>query len=270
VSLDAASRYEIAGGTVTGRSHAISGKPNQDAHAWLCRGDVLVAVVCDGCGSSAHSEVGAQLGARLCAERLSARLVEGAALDAPTLWDGLRDDVLGALGELGGAMGGRLAETVSDHFLFTVVGLAVSGELGCVFAAGDGIAAVDGAVTRLGPFPGNEPPYLAYGLLSRGAPGFTVVRTFTGARSALIGTDGAADLADLAHRSLPGGGAEVGPLSQLWEEDRYFQNGDALRRRLALVNREVTRPRWEERRIERDVGLLGDDTTVVVVRRKQG
>lgn len=270
MSLDAASRYEIAGGTVTGRSHVLSGKPNQDAHAWLCRGEVLVAVVCDGCGSSAHSEVGAQLGARLCTARLAARLAEGAALDDPALWDGLRGDVLGTLGALGAAMGGRLADTVADHFLFTVVGLAFRGDEGCVFAAGDGIAAVDGAVTRLGPFPGNEPPYLAYGLLSASAPGFSVVRTFTGARSALLGTDGAADLADLAARPLPGGGAEVGPLSQLWEQDRYFENGDALRRRLALVNREVTRPRWDERRIERDVGLLGDDTTVVVVRRKAG
>ena len=270
MSLDAASRYEIAGGTVAGRSHGISGKPNQDAHAWLCRGDVLVAAVCDGCGSSAHSEVGARVGARLCTARLAALLAAGAALDAPALWDGLRDDVLAALGALGGAMGGRLAEIVSEHFLFTVVGLAFSGEQGCVFAAGDGILAVDGAVTRLGPFPGNEPPYLAYGLVSRDAPGLSVVRAFEGARSALIGTDGAADLADLAPRALPGGGAEVGPLSQLWEQDRYFQNGDALRRRLALVNREVTRPRWEERRMERDVGLLGDDTTVVVVRRKPG
>jgi Protein phosphatase 2C len=270
VSLDAASRYEIAAGTVTGRSHTLSGRPNQDAHAWLCHDDVLVAVVCDGCGSSAHSEVGARLGARLCAARLSARLVEGAALDAPALWEGLRDDVLGALRDLANAMGGRLAETVADHFLFTVVGLAFTGEQGCVFAAGDGIAAVDGDITRLGPFPGNEPPYLAYGLLSRGAPGFSVIRAFTGARSALVGTDGAADLADLAARPLPGGGAEVGPLAQLWEEDRYFRNPDALRRRLALVNREVTRPRWEERRIDREAGLLGDDTTVVVVRRKQG
>ncbi len=270
MSLDAASRYEIAGGTVTGRSHALAGKPNQDAHAWLCRDDVLVAVVCDGCGSGAHSEVGARLGARLCTARLAARLAEGAALDAPALWSGLRDDVLGSLRELCRAMGGHLAETVTCHFLFTVVGLAFTGEEGCVFAAGDGIAAVDGAVQRLGPFPGNEPPYLGYGLVSPAAPGFAVIRAFKGARTALIGSDGAADLADLAPRPLPGGGAEVGPLASFWEEDRYFQNRDALRRRLALVNREVTRPRWEERRIERDVGLLGDDTTVVVVRRKQG
>ncbi len=39
---------------------------------------------------------------------------------------------------------------------------------------------------------------------------------------------------------------------------------------LALANREVTRPLWDERRIERVPGLLDDDTTVVVVRRRPG
>ncbi len=267
MSLEAMSTHEIAGGTVTGRSHALSGKPNQDAYAWASRGDVLVAVVCDGCGSSAHSEVGARLGARLCSSLLAARLGEGAPLEAPALWQGLREGLLAELRRLALAMGGPLAETVIEHFLFTVVGLALAGERGCVFAAGDGIAVVDGAVARLGPFPGNEPPYLGYGLLSRDAPGLSVVRAFTGARTALIGTDGAADLAGMASRSLPGGG-EVGPLDRFWEEDRYFDNRDAVRRRLALVNREVTRPLWNERRIERHPGLLDDDTTVVVARRQ--
>jgi hypothetical protein len=260
VSLDVASRYEIAGGTVAGRSHALAGKPNQDAYAWVQCGEVLVAAVCDGCGSSLHSEVGARIGARICSERLAARLERGAALDDPALWVAVRADVLGALRDLAVAMGGILSETVSEHFLFTVVGAALAGDRGCVFAAGDGILAVDGEVTRLGPFPGNEPPYLAYGLISRDAPALSPVRSFVRASSVLIGTDGAADLADLADR--------VGPLHHFWEEDRYFENKDALRRRLALWNREVTRPLWDERRMAREPGLLDDDTTLVVVRRR--
>ena len=259
-------RYEIAGGTVTGRSHVISGKPNQDAHAWISHGEVVVAVVCDGCGSGAHSEVGAQLGARICSARLAERLGRGSALDDGALWSGVGDDILAAIRDLAGAMGGPLARAVADYFLFTVVGLALVGDQGCVFAAGDGIAAIDGALTRLGPFPGNEPPYLAYGLTSTGAPGLSVVRAFSNAGTMLVGTDGAADLADLATRSLPGGG-QASPLSSFWEDDRTFQNPDAIRRRLTLWNREVTRPLWDERRIHRETGLLDDDTTVVVVRR---
>jgi hypothetical protein len=263
---------EIAGGTATGRSHALAGKPNQDAYAWIVSGDILVAAVCDGCGSGAHSEVGAALGARIVTARLAARLAEGASPDAPALLDGVRDDLLGALGGVASAMGGRLADIVSEHFLFTVVGLAIAGERGCVFAAGDGIVAVDESVIRLGPFPRNEPPYLGYGLLDgAGAPGLSLIRGFGAreVRSVLLGTDGTADLADLAEARLPGSAELVGPLRRFWEDDRHFENRDALRRRLALVNREVSRPNWAERRVEREGGLLCDDTTIVVARRRR-
>jgi Protein phosphatase 2C len=270
MSHDLDSRFEIAGGTVTGRSHVLSERCNQDAYTWLVRGGSLVAVVCDGCGSGAHSEVGAQLGARLVVESLSRRLGEGASLDGPDLWAACQHDVLGVLRGVAVAMGGRLAETVAEYFLFTVVGVALSGERGCVFAAGDGVIAVDGDLARLGPFPGNEPPYLGYGLLDRPV-GLSVVRSFAAAevRSVLVGTDGAADLDDLAARPLPGGGGEVGSLRQFWEEDRHFQNRDSIRRRLSLVNREVARPVWAERRMAREPGPLGDDATVVVVRRRR-
>ncbi len=43
----------------------------------------------------------------------------------PRCGSALRGDVLGAFGGLACAMGGRLAETVASHFLFTVVGLAL-------------------------------------------------------------------------------------------------------------------------------------------------
>jgi hypothetical protein len=270
MSRDLAQVFEVAGGTVIGRSHAVSERGNQDAYTWLSRPGSLVAVVCDGCGSGAHSEVGARLGARLVVEGLSRRLADGASLDAPELWASLRDDVLGALRGVALAMGGRLAETVAEYFLFTVVGVAVAGEQGCVFACGDGVLAVDGELTRLGPFPGNEPPYLGYGLLDRPAS-LEVVRTFPAAevRSVLVGSDGAADLEDVAARPLPGGGT-VGALGQFWEEDRHFQNRDAVRRRLALINRDVVRPIWDERRLARQPGPLGDDATLVVIRRKPG
>jgi hypothetical protein len=271
MSQDLSHRFEVAGGTVTGRSHALSERGNQDAYTWLSRPGSLVAVVCDGCGSGAHSEVGAQLGARLVVEGLSRRLAEGASLDAPGLWTSLRDEVLGALRGVAVAMGGRLAETVSEYFLFTVVGVALAGESGCVFACGDGVLAVDGEITRLGPFPGNEPPYLGYGLLDRPAA-LDVVRAFpaAGVRSILVGTDGATDLEDFAFRALPGGGGEVGGLGQFWEDDRHFQNRDSIRRRLSLINRDVVRPVWDERRLARQPGHLGDDATLVVIRRKPG
>jgi hypothetical protein len=256
------SRFHVAGGSVTGRSHTLSGRANQDAWHARAEGEHLVAVVADGCGSGAHSEVGAQLGARIAAAALLRRLAEGAALDDGALWEALRDDVLAALRPVALAAGGRLADVVSEMFLFTLVGVAVRGERGCVFAAGDGVAAIDGEVVRLGPFPGDAPPYLGYGLLGReGAPRLAVVRAFDGeARTILVGTDGAAALADLG---------DGGSFRALWEEERHFRNRDALRRTLALYNREEVRPNWAERRLERRRGSLEDDATVVVLKRQR-
>ena len=50
----------------------------------------------------------------------------------------------------------------------------------------------------------------------------------------------------------------VGPLSQFWADDAFYKNRDMVRRRLAVLNRGA------------GPGLLADDTTIVVVRRKQG
>lgn len=253
-------RFDVAAGSVTGRSHALAGRGNQDAWAFAASGARLVAVVCDGCGSGAHSEVGATLGARLCVGALGRALDRGARLGEASLWGGLRAEVLDALRPIARAAGERTFDTVAELFLFTIVGVAVDGDDGAFFAAGDGAIARNGELTRLGPFPGDAPPYLGYGLSDRGEiPGWSLLRAFD-ARStehALIGTDGALALAD--HED----GRE---LRRLWEEPRHFRNRDALRRTLSLLNREESRPLWDERRIERRRGLMEDDATVIVLR----
>ncbi|AUX41280.1 hypothetical protein SOCE26_026900 [Sorangium cellulosum] len=271
--LGGGSRFELAGGTATGTDHLATGRPNQDAYTFRAEGRCLVAVVCDGCGSGARSEVGAALGARLVTEQVLGALRRGGDIESPETWEEARRGALAPLRAVAAGMGGSLAEVVSTYFLFTVVGLAVSGDTACVFSIGDGLIALGEELLRLGPFPRNEPPYLGYGLLDRPpggeAPRFTVHRAFPSSalRTALLGTDGAVDLLESSSRALPGGGGEVGPLSRFWEDDRYFRNPDAVRRRLALINRAVTRPVWKEERIAREGGLLRDDTTLVVVRR---
>ncbi|WP_437642527.1 protein phosphatase 2C domain-containing protein [Sorangium sp. So ce854] len=269
------SAFEVAGGTVTGTDHVAAGRPNQDAYAFRAEGRCLVAVVCDGCGSGARSEVGAAIGARIVTEQVLAALGRGGDVASPETWEEARRGALAPLRAVAAGMGGSLAEVVSTYFLFTVVGLAISGATACVFSLGDGLIALGDELLRLGPFPRDEPPYLAYGLLDRPpggeAPRFTVHRAFPSSalRSALLGTDGAVDLLESSSRQIPGGGGEVGPLSRFWEDDRYFRNPDAVRRRLALINRSVARPVWKEERMDREGGLLHDDTTLVVVRRAQ-
>ncbi len=228
----------------------MNGKNNQDA--LCCRADngVLIAVVCDGCSSGRYSEVGARLGARLLAESLRRNLQ--AQPDAPTsLWEAVRQDVLSGLLQLALSMGGNLADTVHDHFLFTIVGTVISPARTVVFALGDGVAGVNGELLCLGPYPDNSPPYLGYALdqgtaalFAPDALQFQIVRSVEtpAVRSVLIGTDGTVDL------------ARAVSLRELWDSDRYFKNPDMLRRRLVLAGKEP--------------GALPDDTTLVVIRRK--
>jgi hypothetical protein len=147
----------------------------------------------------------------------------------------------------------------------------VTAEHVLVFSAGDGVWALNGELHPLGPFPGNAPPYLAYGLLKPGAGSLKLqaLRPTAEVESLLLGTDGAAELGALHTARVPERDEPVGPLSQFWSEDRYFTNPDALRRRLSLLNREAVRADFATQRLVRVPGLLGDDTTLVVLRRRQ-
>lgn len=266
--------FDIATGTVAGRTHALAGRASQDAHAIRREKDRLVAVVADGCGSGEQSEVGACVGASVVVTSVLRAIEEGLSLEQESTWRAVRAQSVEAIRATARAMGGDLEEVVKRCFLFTVVGLAIAGERAAVFAAGDGLVAVNGEAMRLGPFPGNAPPYLGHALLS-GNPGaqsdIVVVRSLPAGEveSVLLATDGADEWAGLENKRLPGTQEHVGRLRSLWEDDRYFDHPDALRRKLWRMNRPVAKPVWEERRMERETGLLEDDTTIVVVRRKK-
>ena len=270
--------FEIVGGTIPGRDHVgagrlLVGRNNQDAFTWRTDRGSLVAVACDGCGSGAKSEFGAAFAAALVPRLLLAHLPgDGSLGDVPAVLEAVRRDLLGhlrALAELIGA-GDDLAEVISEYLLFTIVGTVVAPRETVVFALGDGVWFVNGAGGRIGPFPDNAPPYVAYGLL-RPAEGFTVLQRLAtrDLDSLLIGTDGAAELAEAAHRTVPGTVERVGPLARFWREDRFFRNPDAVRRRLALLNS----PGWRRDpltgRLAPESALLRDDTTLIALRRRR-
>jgi hypothetical protein len=261
--------FELAAATVMGREHARAGRNNQDAFWARATEHGLAAVVTDGCGSGAQSELGAQLGARRVVEGALSLLGQQVPVDSPEFLQRLGADVLCFLQAISGELGER---AIGEALLFTIVGAVVTPEHCLVFSAGDGLWALNGDVQRLGPFPGNAPPYLSYGLLKPGAVALktNALRPTAEVDSLLLGTDGAADLAGLAEARVPESAEPVGPLSQFWSEDRYFRNADALRRRLSLLNREAVRADFPARRLERVPGLLTDDTTLVVLRRRQG
>lgn len=260
--------FAIAGGSIAGRGHTAAGRNNQDAWAWARSEQCLAAVVCDGCSSGQHSEVGAQLGARMVADAIVRLHDPVIAIDA--LLESVRQEVAAQLVFLATALVGpdptsNWRDVVTDYFLFTVVGVVVTAETAHSFALGDGLVLLDGERWQLGPFAKNEPPYLGYCLLSesgaldlRAGPRFELgpTRPASELQHALIGTDGAIDLEQAADRVLEDDDGEpVGPLSQFWDDSRFMANRDLIRRRLSVLNR-PGRP-----------GLLPDDTTLVLLRR---
>ncbi|HWN69060.1 MAG TPA: protein phosphatase 2C domain-containing protein [Haliangium sp.] len=283
--------FAIAGGRVTGRAHQRLGQGCQDGLAWYAGADALVAVVTDGCGSSQYSEVGARLGARLLVAAIARELGLGrrrgpgpdagspdqpmamsdAGIDAGLVQRAC-SDVRDHLRALARAMGGDLAHTVAEHFLFTLVGAVVTRARTLVFALGDGVVAINGAVHVIGPFPGNCPPYLGYRLLDPAADtalSFQATWPTPAIDSLLLATDGAGEI--LAHegRALPGRDQPAGPLAQFWTDDACVRNPDAVRRRLWLMSREHVSPDWANRTLRRDPGILSDDTTLIAIRRRR-
>jgi len=252
--------FETAAGSVIGRDHALARRNNQDAFCTWSGDEGVIAVVADGCGSGRASEVGARLGARLVTEALRRQQHELAEAVIPEVLEAVRLDVLESLRRLASDMGGNLAQSVSDYLLFTVVGAVVAEAVAFVFALGDGIAIVNGEADVMA-CADNRPPYLAYGLTNDdgAGPRFQIRRALPAHEvdSILLGSDGVVEL------------MAVEPLRRFWEDDRYFRNPASLTRRLTLLNRDTQRIDWQARRVERAHGLLPDDTTLVVLRRKQ-
>jgi hypothetical protein len=261
--------FDIAAASVIGREHSRAGRNNQDAFRVDSCEQGLVAIVADGCGSGSHSELGAQAGARHVVASALHLLREGARLDGNDFLALLRERSLSFLRELAHSLG---RGCLQDCLLFTVVGAVVTPEHTLVFSAGDGLWALNGQARALGPFPGNAPPYLAYGLIPDSLVPFVPQALVPTAevRSLLLGTDGAGDLARLAEALVPERDEPVGPLAQYWSEERYFRNPDALRRRLSLLARESVHVDSVSHRLVRTPGLLPDDTTLVVLRRRSG
>lgn len=277
--------FQIAGGSVRGSSHIAIDKSSQDAYVWRFFPDYIIAVVCDGCGSGRHSEVGAKIGARLIAKAIEENYK--LFMDQPInlfkpeppypFWDRVKQDVLAQLRVLAKAMGGSLSQTVTDYFLFTTVGFLVTPIGTVTFSIGDGVFVVNGEVKPVGPFPNNEPPYIAYHLTgSRVLDANPELGDFQvhhllktdEVQSILIGCDGVVDFIKAENNKVPGKEKLVGPISQFYEEDRFFKNPDMVRRTLAIVNKPSQKIDWDGRIIKREKGLLIDDTTLIVVRRK--
>ncbi len=246
-------QWQIAGGTVCGTMHQnpVNITNNQDAFHWIQQDDMVVAVVCDGCGSSPHSEVGAQIGVRLAVEYIkhfsSGRII---------LWSLIKQGIVEKMLKMSELMGNNPYRVIRDYFLFTINGVIITDTETTFFTIGDGFAMLNDDVIELGDYPDDAPPYIVYAAildkLKNPQPELyqfkihKIVPT-SEVDHILIGTDG------VGKYLLP---AMDGDLSTFWAED-CFQNADQVRRKLAVINKTNCRQR----------GPLRDDTTLITIRR---
>lgn len=132
-----------------GKYHIDNGIPCQDDFDYRVVGDTFVGVVCDGAGSSAHSEIGAKECSRTVVESIAAKLTSDSI--SPLEQACSRE----FLESIVGLVRTRL-QTIADDSGFqfhdlscTLVGCVASPEGGCLFHIGDGFGVAD--VNDMGP-----------------------------------------------------------------------------------------------------------------------
>jgi len=279
--------WEWATGSVPGVDHVVCGKPNQDA----CRigffrdgeNEFLCGVVCDGCSESPGSGVGAAIVSQAIVNNLLTMrcqsdwtLAEPLSIFFKFFQIRLENVVRSALSVMG-YMDDDLEYGVYAHFLCTVIGFWLDKDDVVIFGCGDGVWGVNGDVRVLGPHPGNQPPFFVYNSLLHSSiepkqARVHLIRNFSAnlVETLVIGSDGVGDLLEIGDRAFPGSDEPVGPVDDLWRDDRFYANKDGLRRHFFKAARTVTKLDRETGRVRRYNGLLPDDTTAIVVRRIKG
>jgi hypothetical protein len=277
-------QWELAAASIAGTTHVKRGINNQDFFHWLFTEDFLIAFVSDGCGSTKHSEVGSRLLSRIFVQTMAKYLRQGREIEGEKLfqleawWDIVRQDVLARIRLIAQEMGENWWEILKDYFLATLVGVVIREDTTCIFSCGDGVFAVNEELQVIGPFEGNKPPYLVYGLTGseitdKDATLLQIQRNqiipTSEVHSLMIGTDGVGDLAQLAEKSFPAKEKLIGPIEQFWSENIYFANPAWMQNVLTTINTEKKRIHHNGRDIQTFSGLLPDDTTLITLRKKE-
>jgi hypothetical protein len=233
--------FSVTSGTIAGREHVRLSRNNQDGIGIAVDGEVIAAVVTDGCSEGRASEVGAKLAASWLAEwaPLYVRALErDPRRFVPALADGLLRQLEPFVRSMT-AKPGIDPAIVGDFFLFTFLMLVITEVRTTVFGVGDGLFSIDGRTTILDSGADNAPEYLAYRLLGRELePTIHFDAPTIEVPSAIIATDGARELT----------------LDEFFREPKYLENPTLLHKRLNALGAVQRR--------------LFDDTSVVLVRRR--
>lgn len=268
-------QFFVTGGTVTGYAHRQAGRNNQDGFFMAEDAENFSAVVCDGCSSARDSEVGAKLIARFAAGEILRLMKRGCAVSGSEILKELQNSIVDYLKNLTGYFPDPLS--ADDMFLATIVGVVMNEFSTTVFSLGDGVISLNGNVEIIDE--NNAPNYLAYLThpgnykIDEEKIAFVVRQEIATdeAQTIIIATDGAKELAQKADREICvlGKPELVKGLNQFEQEVRYMKNPTLLQKRLFQLNAERVMIDWEKKEVKKFEGILSDDTTIVLIKRKE-
>lgn len=298
--------FDLAIGSVSGLDHSRIGMLCQDSYAAARTDSYVCGIVSDGCGGipdgigegHPRSEVGAAMLSRLAAKVIPMQLSQcrepdkasvEVALEAARMKmletlvmyaHSLADERKDAVAEEAGGLywpASCLELVVGMYFSATLVGFFSSDSIFCVFSIGDGFYSVNGLLKQLdtADADNNAPAYISYGLMGdvKGIPKEALrfkancVMKPDDVDRAMIATDGIRFLVGQDETQVPGKCSKVGSVAQLWD-DKVFVNKDILRRKLSLLNKDVSVPDWAAQTMVVHSAILKDDTTVMSARRR--
>jgi hypothetical protein len=272
------SNHEFASGVLQGADHRYIRTNCQDAVRIFRKtfddNTVVVGVCADGCGTGEHTEVGAQLGVNIATDVISTEYLASATLGTEVDWSTIKDDIVTRIGNVAQSVWSVNQDynaLIIEYFFFTIIGFVMTEEETIFFRAGDGVLIVNGEDIPIPTPEGNRPEYLGYNLVSSSIrPNIEIMLRLPTAEvdHFLLGSDGLKDIRAAEEKLIPKKqvGSRipkeelVGPLSQFWTGDQYFDDKEAVRRRIMVFNGGLC--------AEPRAGIARDDASLIVCRRR--
>jgi hypothetical protein len=273
--------FQIASGSTPGRHHRANNRnlaPNQDRVCSFSSEDLFLGLVADGCGSQPHSEYGAEATVRILERIITARAERGNMAPLNEVWfTTLYQGLVHCLAKNAKDNFRNPHTALNTHMMATATGVIVTPETTVLFGAGDPVFVVNGKAHIWGAeLDKNAPAYPVMSLAFKGEGdeetlGKFIFRTHTLPTAQIntlaVASDGAVDLLKICADEfycVPGTDTPVGPFNQFFTNNELYADPETLGIRLNSLAQN-----WRNPGPPHQGGLLDDDTSLVVIRRKE-
>jgi hypothetical protein len=263
--------FEVMFGRTAGREHRIAGNllNCQDAVGACITDSQIIGALSDGSGSQPHSEFGSELTVNQLLKLVTRRLRLNQPLN-DEWFNGLYKALVRHIVATAKANFLNPVDALNTHMMATAGGLILGEEETTFYGAGDFFIVINGEVHEWKPEEGNKPLYPILSVAFAGDKRFafkTLTVPTAELQSFAFGTDGFGDLLKVcasADEYYPGTDTVVGPIDQIWTNDKFYTDPAACGLWLNSLAQN-----WRMPGPPHHGGLLDDDTTFIAGRRKE-